>query len=493
MNINLTDVVTEQLQEFNLARSLIQSELNGIFGSATMKDLNEIIHLYNIYESGADFDIEGGGDGDYVPANHKFKIIRGLINKEARFLFAIPPTINIESTIEEEENKELISSQYLVKKVLETNHFSSKLVRAAKDYLIGKRIAIAANFSDRGIDLSFIPSLEFIYETDPTDVDVMTKFIQFYSVVVNNQKSQQRIYKKKWELKEGYCWITEELYDGNAKLIETLIPEQKTKFTYIPVWVIVNEGLTGDAFGTSDVEELMYDESWYSKLTSKDFDSLRKGTDQIVWAMDVNPRSTKNLSRSAGSFWDLSSDPASNEKTGAIGCLDNSMAYSPALDTSLNRIRASMYAQLDIPDTTSEALQGVISSGKTMEAMYWGLKVRCDEKMLDWIPAMTNMVNAIVEGAILYPNAKQVYTSESLTENFNVTVENNYPILKDTTEEKSTDLLEINAKVMSRKAYLKKWYDMTDKEIDDELKQIVYEQNLLEDENYKTAPDMMGE
>lgn len=491
--LNLTsEYVTQQWQDFNLARSLIQQELSGVFGSETMKDLNEILNLYNIYENGAEFDTEGG-NGDYVPAEHRFKIIKSLIDKEARFLFSVPPTITL-SDIENSANEQRITpNQEFVRAVLEKNHFYSKLVRAAKDCLIGRRIAVVANFNNQGIDISFVPSLEFIYETDPTDVDIITKFIQFYSVTINDEKSQQRIYKKKWELNErGYCEITEELYDGNAMLVEELTPTTETKFTYIPAWVIVNEGLTGDPFGKSDIEVLIDDESWYSKLSSKDIDSLRKGADQIVWAMDVNPRSTKNLSRAAGSFWDLSSDPAGNDKSGRVGCLENSMAYSPALETTLKRLRASMYSQLDVPDTTSEALQGIVTSGKTMEAIYWGLMVRCDEKMLDWIPALTNMVNAIIEGATLYPNSKAVYTSEQLVDGYSVSVENTYPILRDETEEKATDILEINAKIMSRKTYLKKWRGLSDEEASDELAQIQLEQNMFEDSNYFLGIDEGG-
>lgn len=476
------DVITQQWQDFNLARSLIQQELSGVFGSQTMKDLKETLELYEIYEKGSPFDSEGG-NGDYIPSDHKYKIIKSLIDKEARFLFSIPPTITLEDT--SGDNERISPNQELIKKVLSTNHFYSKLVRAAKDCFIGRRIAIALNFNDSGINVSFIPSLEFVYETDPADVDIMTKFIQFYSVVVNDDKAQQRIYKKKWELNEnGYCEVSEELYDGNARLIETIIPKTVTKFTYIPVWVVINEGLTGDAFGVSDIEVLTDDESWYSKLSSKDMDSLRKGTDQIVWAMDVNPRSTKNLSRSPGSFWDLSSDPAGNEKTGQIGCLENNMSYSEALNSTLNRLRASMYSQLDIPDTSSEALQGVISSGKTMKAIYWGLMVRCNEKMLDWIPAIENMVYGIIEGAMLYPNSKQKYTSDTLVDDFIVKVENTYPILEDESEEKSTDMAEVATKVMSRKSYLKKWRGLSDEEITAELEQIQLEQNMFEDSNY---------
>lgn len=486
------EVIARQVQNFTFTRSMIQQELHGIFGSETLRDMNEILALYNIYEEGAFFD-QDNTSGDYVPADHRFKIIRGLIDKEARFLFSQPPVITLEDmegTVKDNSGKavnRLEPNQNLIESVLKANNFDSKLVRAAKDCLVGRRIAIALDFSEKGIDISFMPSLEFIYETDPRDVDIMTKFIRFYSTVENDDKAQQRVYKKKWWLNEnGFCMVHEGLYNGNGVLVEEVTPETTTPFTYIPCWVIVNGGLIGDPFGHSDVEEIIEDESWYSKLSSKDFDSLRKGTDQIVYTMDVNPKSTKNLSRAAGSYWDLSSDPTSDlaGRAGQVGVLDNSMAYSSAMDTTLNRIRANMYSQLDVPDTTSEALTGVISSGKTMKAIYWGLMVRCDEKLLDWIPALQGLVTCIIEGSRLYPEARAVYTDEEPVDGYIVTIENSYPILEDESEEKSTDMAEVQTQVMSRKAYMKKWRGLSDEDVEDELKQIAFEQSMLKDDNY---------
>lgn len=484
------ELIARQVKEFAFTQSLIQMELHGIFGSETLRDMKEIIALYNIYEEGASFD-QDNNSGDYVPADHHFKIIRSLIEKEARFLFSQPPTITLEDTEGQTRSADgqpvnrLEPNQMLVEAVLEANNFNSKLVRAAKDCLIGRRIAIAVDFSEKGIDISFMPSLEFIYETDPRDVDILTKFIRFYITHDDDDKGQQRVYKKKWTLNDdGFCVIEEGLYDGNGVLVEEILPETTTPLTRIPCWVIVNGGLIGDPFGRSDVEELIEDESWYSKLSSKDFDSLRKGTDQIVWTMDVNPKSTKNLSRAAGSYWDLSSDPIEENRTGQVGVLDNSMAYSPAMNTTLNRIRASMFSQLDIPDTTSEALSGIISSGKTMKAIYWGLMVRCDEKLLDWIPALRGLVICIIEGSKLYPDAKKVYMDEELVDGYSVTIENSYPILEDESEEKSTDMMEVQTQVMSRKSYMKKWRGLSDEDVEDELKQIALEQSMLRDDNY---------
>lgn len=486
-----------QIKGYNITRSLINQELTGLFNTETLRDMQDILHMYKIYEEGASFTTDSSS-GDYLPSTWHSKQIKSLIDKEARFLFSEPPDIRLsDSETDTIDNSRIAANQQLLKIVLNNNRFSSKLVRAAKDCLIGKRIAIVVNFNeDTGIDISFVPSLEFIYETDPSDVDVVTKFIQFYSTVVNDKEAQQVIYKKKWYMQDGVCRVVEELYDGNANLIETLTEDQATEFTYIPVAIVINEGLTGDPFGVSDVACLEDTESYYSKLSNKDIDSLRKGTDQIAYTVDADPRTTKNLSRAPGAFWDLATDITKEGKTAQVGVLDNPMSYSSALDSTLNRLKGSMYSQLDIPDTNNEALQGIITSGKTMQAIYWGLMVRCNEKMLDWKPAFGKMVDAILEGAMLYPNIAKMYIDEPIVEGYFIEIENSYPILQDENEEKSNDMLEVSSKVRSKKSYMKKWFGMTDEEADAELNQIQLEQSMFEQENYaieRPNPEVEGE
>ena len=480
----------EQMQGYNLTRALINQELTGVFNTQTLRDMRDILEKYQIYFQGSGFQADKGS-GDYVPANWHAKKIKMLIDKEARFLFSEPPDITLtDVTSETSDNERIQPNQELISAVLKQNRFSSKLVRAAKDCLIGKRIALVMNFDTETnkISVNFVPSLEFVYETDPADVSKITKFIQFYSIVVNEELSQQRIYKKKWYLENDVCRVVEEIYDGNANLIETIMEDTATMFNYIPVAIIINDGLSGDPFGISDIEALEDTESYYSKLANKDIDSLRKGTDQITYAIDADPRTTKNLSRAPGAFWDLASDPAKEGGQANVGCLDNPMSYSTALDATLQRLNSDMYAQLDVPNTSSEALQGIITSGKTMQAIYWSLMVRCNEKMLDWIPAFEFMAETILDGCQLYPEICRAYISEPVvSDGYRIDVTNSYPILQDETEEKASDLAEIASQVRSRKSYLKKWMNMTDADADAELQQIQLEKQMFEQDSYTAA------
>lgn len=474
---------------------LISAELAGVYGNDVLKDLGEIIKLYDVYDQGADFTTDR--TKDYIPAQLKYKKSSELINKEARFLFSNPPDINVAVKGEGTSDQEIEAAkaqntilQDFLDSVLDKNKFSEKLLKAAKDCFIGKRIAIFANFNSKGIQVSFAPSLEFIYDVDPTDIDVITKIVAFFTVKDSESASEKRIYKKKYWMENGFCHIVEELYDGTATLVETITPELTTKFTYIPAVIILNDGLSGDLKGRSDIAQLMNYESWYSRLANSDMDAERKSMNPTRYVMDCSEESTKNLSLAAGALWDLQTDQnAAQTMTGKAGILESNMGYSSALTTTLGRLKDTMHDTLDVPDVSTSALKGVVTSGKSLRAIYWGLIVRCDEKMLVWRPALQNLMRIIIEGAKLYPESAKFYSTDKLPDvKYNITVDNQYPIPEDEAEEKQTDLAEVTAQTMSKKYYMKKWYGMTDEEADNELDQIVLEQQLIDSASGITPP-----
>lgn len=467
--------------------SLISGELEGLYGSMVLSEMREILGYYEVYEKGASFETES--NGDYKPSDLRFKQASSLINKEARFLFSHPPDIRVSIPNDGKNSKSLKESnttlQTLIDRVLERNHFTSKLLKAAKDCFIGKRVAYFVNFDEEKgtIKVNFIPSLEFIYEVDDDDSDVINKIVAFYTVVDSKTKSDQRIYKKKYWMENGVCYVEEAIYDGIGEVVEVLIEPRATKFPYIPAGVIINDGLTGDLLGESDIADLEHFESWYSRLSNADIDSERQGMNPVRWARDMSPGTTKGLSIAAGAFWDLTTDPAAPDGvSGEVGVLETNMNYTNALGSTLNRVKSSMYGVIDMPDVSPEALKGVVSSGKTLKAIYWGLIVRCDEKMLAWRPAIEHIVRTIIDGAKLYPNSCASFVDGPIPEmEFNVKVENQYPLPEDEAEEKTIDLQEVINQTMSRKSYMQKWRNLTDEQADQEIKQIAREREMLED------------
>lgn len=471
----------------SVAQQIINDEIGGIYGSELLRELGEIISYYEIYDKGAQFPQEGAKD--YTPANLRFRESRKLINKEARFMFSKPidvfidvPPINDTEEAREQAKADAEIYSKLIRKVREKNLFDRALVQSARDCFVGKRIAVVLNFNKSGIGLNFLPSLEFVYDTDPTDINIITKLICFYTIDNHDDKRQQRVYRKKYWMQDGFCWVVEEIRNGNNEVIKTLTPETKTRFSRIPGFVITNDGLTGDIQGESEIYQLAETEKWFSRLSNADIDAERKSMNAIKYTIDVDEKCTENLPCSPGSFWDLISDPMGEGKSGKVGLLEPSMTYTEAISQTLNRLKTSMHDALDVPDVSPDALKGVVSSGKTLKALYWGLIVRCDEKMLAWRPVLESVMRTIIDGARLYPESAKAMIPDLIPEGeFSVRVDNSYPLPEDEAEEKQIDMQEVNSRTRSIKSYLRKWRDMTDTAADAEIKQIALEQRMMED------------
>lgn len=467
----------------------------GVGAEEFISELGRICFYYKVYRMGKEFNVEGT-NGDYVPAQLKYKMTASLINKQARFLFAEHPTISIEPKGDLSENtpdvkRRLTIMSDLVKTVFDKNKFQDILLKGAKDCFIGKRVACLVNFNeDDGITITFLNSLQFMYETKMSDTNFITKFVCFIVTKDCTNLVDRRIFKKKYEYDEETkkVYLEEVLYDGTCKEIEVITPRQEIKLDFIPVSIFINDGLSGELNGESEVE-LLYDyEKWYSKLSNADSDAQRKSMNPTKFVVDMDSNSTKNLSTAAGSLWDLGSDQNLAESHPEVGLLEPKMSYSEALKTSLDRIKTSGYEQVDIPNITLDTLSGVITSGKALKAVYWPLIVRCKEKMNIWGPGIRNIVDIIIKGAIIYPNCVKMYTSDIVEQEvYEVDIKQNTPLPEDEIEEKTTDLAEVESQVMSRKSYMKKWRGLTESEVSDELEQIAYERQILEESSFNNG------
>lgn len=448
-------------------------------------ELLEIQQNYIAYRKGAEFITEGSG-GDYVPSKTRFKKAKTLIDKEARFMFSQTPDIVVKArNMDDAETEQVEMYQKLIDKMLEKCSFSKTLLQSAKDCFIGKRVACLVDVSEQdGVQIHFYSPLQFYYET-ADGTDRLTKFISFENVTKTSSYKDRRYIVNKYTAEGENVKVSSILYDGTGKIVEELIPEKQIDLTYIPAVIIVNDGTLEEKTGVSEIADLVDYERTFSMLANADVDCDRKGMNPIRYVVDMNANTTKNLSSSAGSFWDLKSEQNQNNVSPMVGVLSPSMQHTESLKATLDRINTSMYGELDIPNISEETLVGSITSGKALKALYWSLIVRCDEKMKTWIPAIMFIVRTAIDLALLNVDiVKAKYGIEDLKEvEYEVTVQENYALLDDETEEKTTDLSEIAANARSRKSYIKKWRKdecLTDEQINEELLQIALENNMMD-------------
>lgn len=461
----------------NSYQEFVTAELTGLYGSAVLQEMNDILRLYDIYEGRENF-IDKSEGKDYTQTEKRTNLIKKLIKEESRFLFGKTPELYIQPKNDTDADKDKAGEINLyLNKILKDNLFSEKLVKGARDCFIGKRAAIKlyANQDTKEIRIMFLPSLEFIYESDEENPNELKKIIFFYQTNKEVEKDKQRIWKQKYEMIDGRCILNEGIYNGNGILIEPINVDVDLQLSGIPCYVVINDGLSGDPFGESDVKELLDNQIQYNRLSSEDVDTLRKGMDRIIYGVDIDPEASEKFQLKPGAFWDVPTDPTAEGKQATLGTIPTDFGYGDKIENSLKRIKSDMYEMLNIPMLSNDELKGMMTSGKTMKALYWQLITRCEEKMMAWRPALEWLIRAILE-------ITEVYQIENLPQlDYTVTVENNYPLQEDEDEEKTLDLQQVNTQAMSRKTFIKKWQGVTDDVADAEIKQIALEREMLEE------------
>ena len=488
---------TEVISAFNrIPYSLINQEATRP-ARDLLAEFTEIARDYKVYEKGASFFTEGS-NGDYTPSNMHYKMSASLVDKEARFLFAEAPDISVtdssDSTKPSEDAKQVLDNiNGMLQAIFKENMFDGQLLKAAKDCFIGKRVAGLVNFNDDGVTINFLPATQFIYEYK-LGTKELEKFVAFIIVRDAINLSDRKIFMKKYQLVEqptgqdDKVYLTEAMYDGGGHLLEQYEEDQELMIPFIPAVVILNDGLTGDIYGKSEIEILKDYESWYAKLANADADAERKSMNPIKYTVDMDSRSTKNLSTAAGAYWDLGSDQNLDHPSPSVGSIESNMAYSGALKTTLDRIKTVGYEQVDVPNITLESMTGAITSGKALKAVYWPLIVRCKEKMKTWGPQLEKMVNQIIDCAVAFPECISKYVNGPVYGvPYEIHIDQKLPLPEDEVEEKTMDLSEVQSNTMSRKSYMKKWRDLTDEEVQDELNQMALERQLIDDASFPTV------
>ena len=182
-----------------------------------------------------------------------------------------------------------------------------------------------------------------------------------------------------------------------------------------------------------------------------------------------------------GAMVDLQTDLAQSNagRQAKIQRLESKFSYKDKFEDTVDRIKSDMYEAMEVPNVSLEQLKGIIQSGKSMKALYWGLMAACDEEWTEWGPALKQMIEYIFKMVEVY----NLYGSREIAQyETSLVIEHNYPIQEDEDEKKQIDMDEVTAEVRSRKAYMNKWGEYED--IDSELEQIQKEKELLGQDTY---------
>ena len=250
----------------------IKNELGTLYGERVVKDINRINELYEYYDGTRQaWPVATGLE--YVPNQTITNYIKTLIKSEARFMMSRAPEIKFVPRQKSKSAKNTVPTEEtydsFLADVLNASRWQRKLIQAGRDCFIGKRVAMKLS-GGRGQPLSvdFRPAQEFVFETAMDDVNQLTKIMFFYQIAGQQDecdKSKQRIWCQRYTMRDGRCYMDQGTFDGYGNPEnEGNIVAQDTGLDFIPCFIILNDGLTGDLIGESDVEVLITNQGTYN-------------------------------------------------------------------------------------------------------------------------------------------------------------------------------------------------------------------------------------
>lgn len=497
-----------------------KNSLLGLFANDLefRKELPEVQAYYEFYEGRrwtAEEDYEstrgqlwGVRVGDYTPTREIRNLTKKLLNKQGRFMTSVPPTLVLSSYDDNVNRDSIDTKRACIEHMLRDTKFWNKFGKAFMDCTIGKRVLLCmlADVDQLGvptgeIKFRFYTMPEFIYEYDENDVDVLRKVEIAYQdkSTIGKIQRDQRWHKWTYEMRDdGYCWATYKIVDGaNITAFTTvtnnvsdnedddtiqaveLKQEWNTGLEELPCKVILNDGLTGDIRGHSDVKDLMDMAMDYNKTMSDYRDALRfKMFEQPVFT-DVKSSSLENIKIAPNTIIDLKSDPTLGDGTGSnsvakFGTLSSTFSFQVAADSYLTQLKKDMYELMEQP--MPEALLN-IPSAKALKMVYYDLITRCEEKWRTWDEVLIWVVH-MFEVYAGFGLLKEVLGSETLTLETTTSWTHNYPIPDDDESVRTIAIQEVEANVRSHKSYIEEYGNSED--ADAEFERIMEEQEQIQ-------------
>lgn len=425
---------------------------------------------------------------DYKPTREVRNQVKKLIQKQARFMFGVAPTIGIKP-FDKTQKDVAEQKRTIIDKVFEDTNFWSHTAKAFLDATIGKRVLLAVVAKqNEPIKFRYYKMSEFTYTVDPHDCEKLDTVEICYQdeCTIGKLDIEQRWHRWKYDIRNGACWCVYDIVDGqgNQAYIEQyevdengnpigeaqqiiLREEFNTGFTQIPCRVITNGGLTGDTQGESDVKDLIDLAVSYNRVNSDYRDALRfKMFEQPVF-IDADTDALANVKIAPNSIIDLKTDPTIGDGTGSGGrsaqatTLASSFNFASPADSFLDRLKRDMYEIMDqpLPEHLAE-----VPSAKALGFLFFDLRARCEFKWKDWEPAVKWVIEMIKEACVkgnLYPELKAKSVMQVVT---NVVITHNYPIPEDEESKKNVAIAEVQANVMSHKTYIRKYGDVEDED-----------------------------
>lgn len=309
---------------------------------------------------------------DYEPSKIAINYPRKLIDTIAAWQFEKEPKVTVPpevlddpalmlqpgyepSTEQQAENSRAKAKERLLQSIWSENRMHEKLLAAAKDRSISRTGVYARLHYDkrRGqLRILWHPSYEVIpvyneWDTDQLDAVHFAAWLDEKSTKLW-KLSYYLVWKGDEETGHYDCEIEESVYNEGLEVIEKRVERQSMGLDFIPVVHVPTDRLSGDIYGTSELEKIYRISDEINRKLSDYSDALRFEMFAITLLKNVEEDPKNPLRVAPGAKWNLG-DGDSEMGQPSADRLESGFNFKESIESYLKRQYEAMHEISEVP------------------------------------------------------------------------------------------------------------------------------------------------
>lgn len=322
---------------------------------------------------------------DYDPTRFPTNYFKSFIDKKARWLMGGRHGINVPTAPEpaEEEAERATAYEALLYQLWRENKMRTALVKAARDYLIARRVVCKIVFDKTTGKIRWVwrPDTEFVPVYADED---MTQLIGGHFVSEREESGRTLIRKESFTLEDGGCYYEDALYTTDLALYETLTEKGAMGIDFLPLVTFAVPGLSGEEMDTSEIEAMRAVTDRINAMNEDAADALKFEMFAMTALLNVPAGTAEKVQIAPGAVIEVAGGGIAGDAKPDIKRVEGSFSWSAAFDGQYSRLKAALHEITSLPNVVPQELNFGGLNGDALHVLFQSIIQETEEHWLEW-------------------------------------------------------------------------------------------------------------
>jgi len=391
---------------------LIFSPLQQALGTATWRRMYRQFRDYDYYGGKQHIDpytlqLVDGSDLprpsglDYDPTRFSTNYFKSFIDKKARWLMGGKHGINVpvEQDAAEEVAKVAEGYEALLYQLWRENSMRTSLTKAARDYLIARRVVCKVVFDTQTGRLRWIwrPDTEFVPVYSDDDMTLLTggHFVSSTEREVNGA-THTIIRKESFTLETDeagrtICFYSDVEYTEALEVYRTISAKASMGIDFLPLVYIAVPGLSGEEMDVSEIDSMRRITDRINAMNEDAIDALKFEMFAMTALLNVPPGTADKVQIAPGAVLEIAHSGMNNESKPDVKRIEGGFKWSAALDAQYSRLKGALHEITSLPNIVPQELNFGGLNGDALHVLFQSIIQETEEHWFAWQDALTEL------------------------------------------------------------------------------------------------------